>query len=135
MSETEHPEQTTEQTARRRLLKLAGYVPPALLGAMILNSKPALAVPPAGKCAIGGGGFVSAPAGSCCPCLPIATKYSPSKCCKDHCLLCDVYVQGAGYSPNTCKKVNTWCGSVPGGCNCCLKKGKFVCRNPGQPCP
>jgi hypothetical protein len=131
MSDSEQTEQT-EQIARRRLLKLAGYVPPALLGAMILGSKPAIAAP--GQCK-SGGLLISAPAGSCCPCLPIADKYDPKKCCKDHCLQCDVYVQSNGYSSKSCKDVNNWCGSVPGGCNCCLKKGKFVCRSPGQPCP
>jgi len=135
MSDSEQTEQTTEQTARRRLLKLAGYVPPALLGAMVLNTPAMAAKPPPGKCK-SGGLLISAPAGSCCPCLPIADKYNPKNCCKKHCLLCDVYVQSQGYSPKSCKNVNNWCGFVPGGCNCCLdKKGRFKCKNPGQPCP
>ena len=129
-------EQTTEQIARRRLLKLAGYVPPALLGAMML-SRPANAdpKPPPGKCR-SGGVLISAPAGSCCPCLPAADKYKPKDCCKKHCLLCDVYVQSKGYGKKECKNVNKWCGFVPAGCNCCIdKKGRFKCKDPGQPCP
>ncbi|MDT8376654.1 MAG: hypothetical protein RQ867_07955 [Mariprofundaceae bacterium] len=131
MSETG---QTAEQRARRRLLKMAGYVPPVLLGVMLLN-RPAEAAP---GCPTGGGGSVSAPAGSCCPCVPAATAYNPRRCCRDYCdpAACDAYAQSRGYNGWTCRRINGWCGTVPAGCNCCLdRRGRFVCRNPGRPCP
>ena len=139
MSDTEQTtEQTTEQISRRRLLKMASYVPPALLGAMLMN-RPAIAggAPPGGQCSLPGGGTVSAPAGSCCPCVPASNEYNAKTCCKNHCdpAACDAYVVSSGYSATTCKNVNNWCGAAPAGCNCCLnKKGQFVCRNPGQVC-
>jgi len=138
MSNSEHTEQTTEQRARRRLLKMAGYVPPALLGVMLLN-KPAIAAgAPPGMCSLsGGGGFVSAPAGSCCPCVPISTEYNPQKCCKNYCdpVQCEVYAASNGYGPRRCKKINGWCGTVPAGCNCCIdRRGRFKCVRPGRVC-
>ena len=135
--QTKQTKQTTEQIARRRLLKMASYVPPVLLGVALLN-KPAIAAAPATKCPTQLGTFVSAPAGSCCPCVPIATKYNPQACCKNYCdpAACDVYVQASGYGARQCKNVTSWCGTTPAGCNCCLdKKGRFICRNPGQACP
>ncbi|MFC1626291.1 hypothetical protein ACFL19_01170 [Pseudomonadota bacterium] len=129
-------EQTTEQIARRRLLKMASYVPPALLGTMLLNRPAIAAGTPPGMCSLGGGGFVSAPAGSCCPCVPISTEYNAKTCCKNHCdpAGCDAYVVSNGYSGRSCKNVNNWCGTTPAGCNCCIGKRGFTCKNPGQVC-
>jgi len=135
MSNSDQAKQTTEQIARRRLLQMASYVPPALLGAMLLNRPAIAAAVPPGQCA-SGGLLISAPAGSCCPCLPAADTYNPKKCCKNHCdpAGCDAYVLANGYSGKTCKKVNNWCGYVPAGCNCCIGKKGFTCKNIGQVC-
>ena len=135
MDNTEQTKKTTEQRARRRLLKVAGYVPPALLGAMLLNRPAIAAAVPPGQCSLGGGGFVSAPAGSCCPCVTISTEYNPRTCCRDTCNTteCDNYA--ASGSSRRCRNVNSWCGYVPATCNCCIdRRGRFKCVSPGRVC-
>ncbi|RME83200.1 MAG: hypothetical protein D6771_06095 [Zetaproteobacteria bacterium] len=69
---------------RRRLLKGAAYVPPAMLGVMIAGAKVAEAaqvLPGQTKVCKGGGTItVSAGGNACCPCVPGNPKYNPNKC-------------------------------------------------------
>lgn len=80
----------SEMLARRKLLKMAAYVPPAILGVMIAGTKVAEAkkVPPGGtKICSGGPIVVSAGGTACCPCVPGDPKYNPVKCDKERCKL------------------------------------------------
>ena len=121
----------TNLEARRRLLKMAAYVPPAMLGVMTN-----IGISEAGgggtkKCGGGGAIVISAGGNACCPCVPTDPKYNPNKCNKKRCKL--------GYCP-ACKlivfKSMKKCKSkvaAAGGCCTCTKiktgplKGKVKC--------
>ena len=91
-------EHSPEQQARRHLLKLASYVPPAILGAMILGQRIALA-DDGGKGGKGGKGstkdcgnghiVVSAGGSACCPCVKSSPQYNPTTCNQQKCQLGD----------------------------------------------
>jgi len=77
-----------EQEARRRLLKMAVYIPPAILGVMVSGN-----VAHAGgggigttkKCGGGGTIIVSAGGNACCPCVSSDPNYNPIKCNQAKC--------------------------------------------------
>jgi len=75
-----------EQQARRNLLKMATYVPPAILGVMIGGNKIAEAgTGGAGstkQCKGGGTIVISANGNACCPCVknPNSKKCAEAKC-------------------------------------------------------
>jgi len=84
---TETSSMNNEQQARRTLLKMATYVPPAILGVMIGGNKIAEAATGEGaggtkKCKGGGTIVVSANGNACCPCLtsPTGKKCAKAKC-------------------------------------------------------
>ena len=125
----------TNQEVRRRLLKMAAYIPPAMLGVMtnVGVSKAGGNVPLGGAKTCGGGGtiVVSAGGNACCPCVPTDPNYNPNKCNQERCKL--------GYCP-ACKliifKKLKDCNkkaAVAGGCCTCTKiktgplKGKVQC--------
>ncbi|MDX8403603.1 MAG: hypothetical protein R8K54_04255, partial [Mariprofundaceae bacterium] len=74
MNEEKRTEEfSNDQIARRKLLTMAAYVPPAILGVMIAGSKVAEAATPVGVTkACKGGGMITVSAGgnACCPCVP-----------------------------------------------------------------
>jgi len=125
----------TNQEARRRLLKMAAYIPPAMLGVMtsIGVSEAGGNIPLGGTKTCKGGGtiVVSAGGNACCPCVPTDPKYNPNKCNKKRCKL--------GYCPacklivfKSVKKCNKKVATA-GGCCTCTKiktgplKGKVKC--------
>jgi len=85
---TETTNMNNEQQARRNLLKMATYVPPAILGVMIGGNKIAEAGTGGGggggtkKCAGGGTIVISANGNACCPCVknPNSKKCAKAKC-------------------------------------------------------
>lgn len=84
--------ENSELHARRKLLKMAAYVPPAILGVMIAGNKPAMAgkppIPGSTKVCKGGGTIVISAGGTaCCPCVPTDPKYDPYKCALKKCQL------------------------------------------------
>jgi hypothetical protein len=119
---------------RRRLLKMAVYVPPVMLGVMssIGTSQAGGAQLGTQKTCAGGGVIVvSAGGNACCPCVPTDPKYNPVKCNKKRCKL--------GYCPacktivfKSMKKCNKKVAAA-GGCCTCTKiktgplKGKVKC--------
>jgi len=78
------PRQDEVQRVRRKLLKAAAYVPPAIVGVMIAGKKVAEAaapIPGTAKACKGGGVItVSAGGNACCPCVPTDPKFNPNKC-------------------------------------------------------
>jgi hypothetical protein len=79
-----------DQIARRKLLQVAAYVPPAILGVMIAGNK----VAEAGQAGIGAAkkcksGIITVSAGgsACCPCVPGDPKYNPTTCSQKRCQL------------------------------------------------
>jgi hypothetical protein len=117
-------EHSPEQQARRHLLKLASYVPPAILGAMILGQRIALADDGEdGKSGKGstkdcGGGHIVVSAGgaACCPCVPSSPQYNPTVCNQKKCQLgnCSACRQLVFSNYGQCKKDTANCGS----CTC-----------------
>jgi len=86
---TETTNMNNEQQARRNLLKMATYVPPAILGVMIGGNKIAEAGTGGGgggakKCAGGGTIVISANGNACCPCVK---NHNSKKCAKAKCKL------------------------------------------------
>jgi len=86
---TETSSMNNEQLARRKLLKMASYVPPAILGVMIGGNKIAEAENEGGgggskKCKGGGTIVISANGNACCPCVK---KPTGKKCKKAQCKL------------------------------------------------
>lgn len=116
----EHEDQTPdiEQAARRRLLKMAAYVPPAILGVMIAGNKIAESAPlvvGATKNCRSGQIVVSAGGSACCPCIPGDPKYNPTQCSWKRCQLgtCSACPPGPYTNQRDCTTVATACG-----CNC-----------------
>lgn len=90
--ENKTEEFSNDQIARRKLLTMAAYIPPAILGVMIAGSKVAEAGTPVGVTkGCGGGTFITVSAGgnACCPCVPGDPKYNLVKCLKTRCKLGD----------------------------------------------
>jgi len=127
-----------EQQARRKLLKMATYVPPAILGVMISGNKIAQADAPLGQpktCKGGGTIIVSANGNACCPCVPSDPKYDPLKCAWKQCKLgnCSACRQFPPKNAQQCAKVAAACG-----CTCTKgntkdnkkggKKGVWSCK-------
>lgn len=116
---TENENQTSEieQAARRRLLKMAAYVPPAILGVMIAGTKEAEAgaTPGQTKNCKSGQIVVSAGGSACCPCIPGDPKYNPTKCAWKRCSFgsCGDCPPGPYNRKKDCWKVSRACG-----CNC-----------------
>jgi len=114
---TENENQTPDidQAARRRLLKLAAYTPPAILGVMMTGSKVAEAAKPGGTINCGGGPVVVSAGGSaCCPCIPTDPKYNPTTCAWERCKLgnCGACPPGPYTSKKDCDTVAAACGCV-----------------------
>ncbi|MES0371043.1 MAG: hypothetical protein ABUK11_02085 [Mariprofundaceae bacterium] len=87
--EKNSPELSNDQIARRKLLTMAAYIPPAILGVMIAGNKIAEAgttVPGSTKNCPGGSIVVSAGGTACCPCVP-GPKYNANKCNEKRCKL------------------------------------------------
>ncbi|MDX8397062.1 MAG: hypothetical protein R8K49_01955 [Mariprofundaceae bacterium] len=107
-----------EQHTRRKLLKMATYVPPAILGVMISGSKLAEAgdsdSSSAKKCG-GGSIVVSANGNACCPCVPSDKNYDPVSCAWKRCQLgnCSACPPAPYTSKGQCNKVASACG-----CSC-----------------
>ena len=117
-TENENQIPDLEQAARRRLLKLAAYTPPAILGVMIVGSKvaeAARAVPGATVNCQNGQIVVSAGGSACCPCIPGDRKYNPTKCAWKRCSFgtCSACPPGPYTSQKDCNTVAAACG-----CNC-----------------
>lgn len=110
----QHPTPDPEQEARRRLLKLAAYAPPAILGVMIAGTKVAEAavVPGQTKVCRSGNIVVSASGNACCPCVPGDPKYDPVKCAWSRCSLgsCGDCPPGPYTNSKDCAKVAQACG-------------------------
>ena len=120
-------EHSPEQQARRHLLKLASYVPPAILGAMIAGGpRTAMAWDGGDDDGKGGKGgkkncgsghiVVSAGGTACCPCVPSSPQYNPTycnykKCQMGNCRACGQLVFG---NQGQCKMTTANCHS----CNC-----------------
>ena len=122
---------TPEQEARRHMLKLASYVPPAILGVMIAGPKLAMAATE--HC--GGGSVIVVSAGgqACCPCVPSSSQYDVNTCNLKRCELgnCTACRTLVFHNQNACKKATVNCAS----CTCMPiqtggdKKASFwVCR-------
>jgi len=117
-------EHSPEQQARRHLLKLAGYVPPAILGAMIAGGpRTAMAWGEGGDDGKGnkkncGNGHIVVSAGgtACCPCVPSSPYYNPTTCNYKKCQLgnCSSCRQLVFSNQGQCKQVTAACTS----CNC-----------------
>jgi len=116
---TENENQTPdlEQAARRRLLKLAAYTPPAILGVMIAGTKvaEAAAAPGTTKNCRSGQIVISAGGSACCPCIPGDRKYNPTKCAWKRCSFgsCGDCPPGPYTKQKDCNTVAAACG-----CNC-----------------
>jgi len=118
---TETTAMNNEQQARRKLLKMATYVPPAILGVMIGGNKIAEAGTPVGQaktCKGGGAIIISANGNACCPCVPTDPKFDPVKCAWTKCKLGNCAACPPG--PYTGAKQ---CGKVAAACGC-------ACKNP-----
>lgn len=106
-----------EQQARRKLLKMASYVPPAILGVMISGNKIAEASGDSGSAKKCGGGsiVVSANGNACCPCVPSDPHYDPVKCAWKKCEMgnCSACPPAPYTSKGQCNKVAKACG-----CSC-----------------
>lgn len=114
-----------EQQARRSLLKMATYVPPAILGVMISGNKIAEAAVPLGQPKVCGGGgtiIVSANGNACCPCVPTDPSFDPVTCAWKKCKLgnCPACRQFPPKNRGQCGKVATACGCT---CNKTKVKG------------
>ena len=103
-----------EREARRHLLKLAAYVPPAILGVMIAGPGVALAAQVGTTEHCGGGSVivVSASGQACCPCVPSSTQYDINRCNLERCQLgnCSACTQVIFHNRNACEKATASCG-------------------------
>ncbi len=116
----EHKTETfnNDQIARRKLLQIAAYVPPAILGVMITGNNTVEAGPltlgGTQKCKTGQI-TVSAGGSACCPCVPGDPKYNPATCNQKRCQL--------GHCPS--------CGQMvfpsQGSCNAAAAKSPCPC--------
>ena len=125
---------SNDQIARRKLLQMAAYVPPAILGVMITGNKIAEAaqggIGSTQKCKTGVI-TVSAGGSACCPCVPGDPKYNATTCNMERCQLgncpscgqlvfpsqgnCNAVASGTP-CPCTCTQMNVpGGGQVPGG--------------------
>jgi len=128
---TETTPMNNEQQARRTLLKMATYVPPAILGVMIGGNK----IAEAGGAALGqpkvcgGGGtiIISANGNACCPCVPTDPKFDPVKCAWKKCKLgnCPACRQFPPKDAKQCAKVAAACGCA---CSKGNKNGVWTCK-------
>ncbi|MDX8395500.1 MAG: hypothetical protein R8K22_03700 [Mariprofundaceae bacterium] len=122
MSEPTKPSNmNNEQEARRKLLKMATYVPPAILGVMIAGNKIAEAGTNPGQnkvCDGGGTIIVSANGNACCPCVP-GPDFDANKCAWKKCKLGNCAACPPGpYNGGQCNKVASACACA--------------CTNPGK---
>ena len=123
--EPKQQEFSNDQIARRKLLGMVAYAPPAILGVMMASSNEASAdsLGQSKKCKGGGSIIVSAGGNACCPCVPGDPKYNPDKCNKErcefgNCASCKLLVFNKKSDCN--KMVNK------SGCPCsCVKTGGF----------
>lgn len=111
-----------EIEGRRQLLKMAAYVPPAMLGVMISASKMAEAAPvgTTQNCGNAGVIVISANGNACCPCVPGSNQYNLNTCNLNRCQLgnCTACNQVVFTSRNQCR-------SAPAACNCrCRRQGR-----------
>lgn len=108
---------SNDQIARRKLLQIAAYVPPAILGVMIAGNQVAEADSGVGttkKCKTGSI-TVSAGGSACCPCIPGDPKYNPTTCNMKRCQL------------GNCPSCGTIIYSNKGQCNSAAKKTPCAC--------
>jgi len=130
---TETSNMNNEQQARRSLLKMATYVPPAILGVMIAGNKIAEADAALGQpktCKGGGTIIVSANGNACCPCVPGDPKYDPVKCNWKKCTLgnCPACRQVAPTNRQKCAKVAAACGCTCGQTKVKGAKKTWTCK-------
>ena len=130
----------TELQARRKLLKAAVYIPPVVLGSVVVGSTPAHAY------TIGGSTFsVSGASNTCGPCQAVLNSTNPTinqlkQCVKDqcynNCINCDVILANLGIFKtsvcNVCEKMlRTGCPTTcntDGTCRCRQRRGRWRCR-------
>jgi hypothetical protein len=131
MPESSEHEHSPEQQARRHLLKLAAYTPPAILGAMLASSRLARAATPGQTLHCGGTTIVVSAGGyACCPCVPSSNQYDPNRCNQKKCQLgnCSACGQAIFYSRNQCQNYTAACNS----CTCVrIRQGRnrfWVCQ-------
>jgi len=140
---------TPEFLARRRLLAASVYVPPAVLGVMVVGSTPAQAA------IVGGVSIpISATSNACGPCATVLAVVPPAlpnpadiiKClenqCKKTCVNCGIFVGNPQLWPGktTCAKctevIKNGC-ALPVGCALCTctnkNAGKFKKGKPKKP--
>lgn len=106
-----------EDRARRRLLKLGVYVPPAILGVMIPTHANAATV----KCGNLGLITISASGNACCPCVrrPTDQACKDARCFLGNCAEC----RPRWRRKNDCDKQAAACGCT------CVKQGQWwVCQ-------
>lgn len=122
-----------EQQARRHLLKLAAYTPPAILGAMLASSKLAEAAQIGQTKNCGGTTIVVSASGyACCPCVPGSNQYDPNRCNQERCELgnCTACKQLIFRDQRDCQRSTATCAActcVPlGGGN--LRRQFWVCQ-------
>jgi len=138
---------SSEQLARRRLLKTAVYVPPAILGSMMVSPSIAEAV----VVTLPGGGTytVSALTSTCVPCTKTmngtGTPADALNClkdqCKNNCINCDAFVANAAeWGKTTCSKcekvTKNNCPTLPAACLTALNQNGDACctqATPGGP--
>ena len=117
MTDSPRHEHSPEQQARRHLLKLAAYTPPAILGAMLASSKLAEAATVGQTIHCGGTTIVVSASGyACCPCVPGSNQYNWYRCNQERCQLgnCTACKQLVFNNQNQCQSTTAACGA----CTC-----------------
>lgn len=126
--ESDIKEQHSDLPGRRRLLKMVAYVPPAILGVMVMKpeSSEGAQLLPIGSllsCTLPGGGIfngrVSAAGNACCPCVtnPTGNQCLAARCQLGNCPACNQLVANNPNAEN-CRKAATTCGGNVPPCNC-----------------
>jgi len=125
-TDKKNEEFSNDQIARRKLLQLAAYTPPAILGVMMADTQ----VAEAAKAGVGstkrcrsGQITVSAGGSACCPCVPGDPKYNPTTCNQKRCQLGHCASCGQLVFPNK-GKCNSVAKKSPCPCNCTKAGGK-----------
>ncbi|MDX8388079.1 MAG: hypothetical protein R8M46_06050 [Ghiorsea sp.] len=145
----ENQQENSELQARRKLLKAAVYIPPAVLGFTMIGSTPANAY------TLGVGSFgISAASNTCGPCNSVLTAPGVpllsdlQDCLKDqctkNCINCDNFIaNGASWGKTTCDKCekvlksgcSTTCNQpIVGVCTCTNKNANKPKKKPKWKC-
>jgi len=110
-----------EQEARRRLLKMAVYIPPAVLGVMVSGNvaHAGSGIGATKNCGGGGTIVISAGGNACCPCVtnPASKKCKKKQCELGNCASCKTLVFS---KKSDCTRKAATCGT------CVKVKGKWI---------